>query len=210
MKHALFLTAAAVAALSLAACNKPATDTSKSEGAQTGNPGQTEPVNGVQDKVGSVVGAVSANTIGSHDTGAFVSNAGQGDMLEIEEAAMVLKRSKNAEVKAFAKMMASDHAALSKAMAPLIAAAGKTPPTELDQRRKGFVDNLRAAKDADFDKIYIDQQVDAHKEALDLMQGYGKDGPDAGLKDAAGKAVAKVQMHLDKARDIQAKLSASK
>jgi putative membrane protein len=156
------------------------------------------------------VGAVSANTIGSHDTGAFVSNAGQGDMLEIEEAKLVQTRSKNAEVKAFAKMMASDHAAMSKAMGPLITAAGKTPPTELDQRRKGFVDNLRAAKDADFDKVYIDQQVDAHKEALDLMQGYGDNGPDAGLKAAASKATAKVQAHLDHARAIQAKLSASK
>ena len=45
---------------------------------------------------------------------------------------------------------------------------------------------------------------------MTLMQGYGKDGSDAGLKAAAGKAVAKVQMHSDMAKKLQAKVSGAK
>ena len=212
MKQALFLSAAAVAALSLAACNKPASTTASDATAAAGAAAGTtadaagSAVDKAQDATGAAVGATSAATLGSHDTGAFVSNASQSDMYEIEAAKMAQTRSKNADVKAFAKMMVTDHTKSTAMLKPLIAAAGKTPADKLDQRRQGFIDNLKSASDADFDKTYVDQQVAAHEEALDLMQGYAKDGSDAGLKDAAGKIVPTVETHLDKIKAIQASM----
>jgi putative membrane protein len=201
MKHALMLSAAAVAALSLAACNKPASTTAADTSAAAGSA-----VSKAEDATGAAVGAASANTIGPHDTAAFVSNASQSDMYEIQAAQLAETRSKNPDIKAFAKMMVKDHTATSKAMGPLATAAGQTPAAKLDDRRQGFLDNLTKASDADFDKTYVDQQVAAHGEALDLMQGYGKDGSDAGLKGAANDTAPKVQMHLDKIKAIQAKM----
>ena len=198
MKHALLLSAAAVAALSLAACNKPAT------APDTNTTSVGAAIDKTQDATGAAVGATSAATLGSHDTPAFVSNASQSDMYEIQAAAIAQKRSKTAAIKAFAKMMATDHTATSKAMGPLATAAGQTPADKLDERRKGFIDNLNTANDADFDKTYVDQQVAAHQEALTLMQGYAGDGSDAGLKAAAAATAPKVQMHLDKIKGIQA------
>ena len=216
MNRALLLCAAAAAALSLAACNKnqasnqtPATPDTNAV-SNTSSVGQAEPVNKAQDATGAAVGTVSAATMGSHDTGAFVSNAGQSDMYEIQAAQIAEQKSKNPEVKAFAKQMIKDHTALMNEMKPLVKAAGQTPPTDLDQRRKGFLDNLKAANAGDFDKTYMDQQVAAHDEALTLMHGYAKDGSDAGLKGGAGKAVPKVQMHSDMAKKLQAKLSNAK
>jgi putative membrane protein len=216
MNRALLLCAATAAALSLAACNKnqasnqtPATSDVNSV-SNTSSVGQAEPVNHAQDTAGAAVGTMSAATLGSHDTGAFVSNAAQGDMYEIQAAQIAEQKSKDGGVKAFAKMMIRDHTALSKEMGPLVKAAGQTPPTDLDQRRKGFLDNLKAANAGDFDKTYMDQQVAAHDEALTLMQGYAKDGSDAGLKAAAAKAVPKVQMHSDMAKKLQAKLAGAK
>jgi putative membrane protein len=206
----LFLSAAAVAVLSLAACNKPASTTAADATNAAGNAASNTAdaagaaVNKAQDATGAAVGETSANTLGSHDTGAFVSNASQSDMYEIQAAQIAEKRSKNAQIKDFARMMVKDHTASSKAMAPLAQAAGQTPAAKLDQRRQGFIDNLNQASDADFDKTYVDQQVAAHKEALDLMNGYAKDGSDAGLKGAAAKTAPMVQMHLDKITAIQA------
>jgi len=208
MKHALLLSAAAIAALSLAACNKPA-DATKDAAANTTDAAAAA-VNKAQDATGAAVGEASANTIGPHDTAAFVSNLTQGGMYEIAAAKIAEKRSKNADVKGFAKMMVADHTAMDKEMAPIIKTAGQTPADKLDQRRQGFIDNLNQASDADFDKVYIDQQVAGHQEVLDLVNGYAKDGSDAGLKDGAAKAGPKVQTHLDKAKDIQTKLAAAK
>lgn len=200
MTRGLLLTAAAFAALSLAACNKPKTD------ASAANPGQTAPVNAAQDATAAAVGTTSAATMGSHDTAAFVSNASQSDMYEIQAGQMASQKGTSPDVKAFGKMMVTDHTAMSNEMKPLITAAGQTPATALDQRRKGMIDNLTAATGADFDKEYIKQQIAAHEEALTLMQGYAKDGSDAGLKGGAAKAVPKIQMHLDKAKSIQASM----
>ena len=204
MKHALILSAAAVAALSLAGCNKPAA-TPTDPSAQNATPVGAA-VDKAQDATGAAVGATSAATLGSHDTAAFVSNASQSDMYEIQAAQTAMARTKNPDIKAFAKMMVADHTATMKAMGPLAKAAGQTPADKLDQRRQGFVDNLKTASDADFDKTYVDQQVAAHEEALSLMQGYAKDGSDAGLKDGAAKTAPKVQMHLDRIKSIQASM----
>jgi putative membrane protein len=212
MKYALFLSAAAVAALSLAACSKPASTTADNAASATGNAASDAAsttgaaVSKAEDATGAAVGATSANTIGPHDTAAFVSNASQSDMYEIQAAQIAEKRSANADIKAFAKMMVKDHTATMKAMGPLATAAGQSPAEKLDNRRQGFIDHLNKASDADFDKTYVDQQVAAHKEAEDLMTGYAKDGSDAGLKDGAAKTAPKVQMHLDKITAIQASM----
>ena len=202
MNRAFLLTAAAAAALSLAACNKPAATPATTPAAETA----TDATNAAQDAVGAAVGQTSAATLGSHDTGAFVSNASQSDMYEIQAGNIAATRAKNADVKAFGKSMVVQHTAMANEMKPLITAAGQTPADKLDERRQGFIDNLKTASAADFDKTYIDQQVAAHGEALTLMQGYADAGGDAGLKAGAAKAVPKVQMHLDKAKSIQATL----
>jgi putative membrane protein len=171
------------------------------------NPGASQPVNAAQDAVGAAVGQTSASTLGAHDTGAFVSNASQSDMYEVKAGQMASASAKNADVKAFGKMMVTHHTAMMNEMKPLITAAGQTPATALDQRRQGMIDNLTAAaKDGTFDKVYIGQQVAAHEEAMTLMQGYADNGDDAGLKGGATKAVPKIQEHLDKAKALQAKM----
>lgn len=199
MQRTLMLTAAAIAALSLAACSKK----------DPANPGQSEPVNAAQDAVGAAVGQTSAATIGAHDTDGFVSNAGQSDMYEIEAGKMASTKAKSADVKAFGKMMVDQHTAMMTEMKPLVATAGKTPPTGLDERRQGFLDNLKAASAADFDKVYLTQQVAAHEEALTLMKGYADNGSDAGLKAGAAKAVPKIEEHLAKAKALADKAGAA-
>jgi putative membrane protein len=59
-----------------------------------------------------------------------------------------------------------------------------------------MIDELRGAKDADFDARYLTQQVDAHKEALILMHGYTKDGDVPSITRFAAKMAPLVQSHL--------------
>jgi len=219
MKRALMTSAAVLAALSLAACNKTGSNAANTAGDTASNAAGSasnaasntadsagQAVNKAEDTTGAAVGATSANTMGSHDTGAFVSNASQSDMYEIQAAQIAEKRSKNKAIQDFAKMMVKDHTKSTALLKPAAAAANQTPAAKLDNRRQGFIDHLNSASDADFDKTYVDQQVAAHQEALDLMQGYAKDGSDAGLKGVAANIAPTVQMHLDKIKQIQASL----
>lgn len=193
MKRTLILCAAAASVLSLAACNKQ----------DASNPGQSEPVNKVQDATAAAVGATSAATLGANTLDGYVSNAAEGDMYEIEAGKMAQEKAQNADVKAFGAMLVKDHTASSTEMKPLITAAGQTPPTELDERRKGMLDNLRAANGADFDKTFLAQQEAAHNEALTLHKGYADNGENAQLKAFAAKTAPVIQAHLDQVKKLQ-------
>lgn len=164
--------------------------------------GQSEPVNAVQDAVGGVVGKVTAATANSVD--AYVTNAAISDMYERDASKMALEKSKNAAVKAFAKDMIAAHTATTAEVKKIVASdkLAVTPPTALDSRRQGFIDNLKAASAADFDKVYLDQQTAAHEEALTLHKSYVDDGENADLKAFATKTAPKVQMHLDMAKKL--------
>lgn len=195
MKRNLMICAAAVAALSLQACNR--------QEAADANPGQSEAVNAAQDATSAAVGQTSAATLGANTLQGYVTNAAIGDMYEIEAGKMAQEKGASADVKAFGKMLVTDHTATSNEMKPLATAAGQTPPTELDERRKGLLDNLRAASGADFDKAFIAQQVAAHEEAITLHRGYGDNGDNAELKAFAVKTVPKLEQHLQHARSLE-------
>jgi len=193
MRSFLLLGAVAVATLALAGCEKPG-----------GSADQTnKPVNVAQDAAGAATGLGTA-AVGSVAAGAFVRDAAMGDLYEIESAKMALERSKSAEVKAMAKMILTDHTASSDKLKGLVASGQvkETLPTELDERRKGLLDNLRGSGGTDFDGRYIKQQIAAHHEGLVLMAGYKTAGQDEALKAFAAEVEPKIQMHLDMAQKL--------
>ena len=62
------------------------------------------------------------------------------------------------------------------------------------------------AKGKDFDKAYIDAEVDAHKAVLDLATKAAGQTQNTELKNLIQKAAPVIQGHLDKAQSIQKSL----
>jgi putative membrane protein len=199
MTRGILLAAAAVAAMSLAACQK---SNETAEGAAASAGGQTPAVNAAQDAVGAAVGQVSAATAGANTLQGYVMNAAMGDMYEVQAAQIAQQKGKSADVKSLAKMIQTDHTAAMNEMKPMVTAAGQTPPAALDQRRQGMIDNLNAAPADQFDKVYLAQQVAAHEEALTLHRGYAENGDNAQLKAHAAKVTPKIQAHLERAQQL--------
>lgn len=193
MKTRLTLLACGAAALALAACNNQE------------NPGQSDPVNAVQDATSEAVGGTSAATLGQTVEG-YVMAAAMGDMYEIAAADIALERTQNAQVRELAQMIKNDHTAASQRLAPLAQAAGQTIPTELDERRQGMLDNLRAASADEFDMVYLNQQVAAHEEALTLHRGFSDNEDNAGLAGHAQSVVAPIEMHHQRSEQLQESL----
>jgi putative membrane protein len=135
----------------------------------------------------------------------FVTKAAMADMYEIEAAKVALARSQNAEVKKFAQMMVDDHTKSTNNLKSAIAASGLTltPPAALDEAHADKVQDLKDKDAADFDKAYIEDQVDAHQMALDLHQRYANDGDNAALKGFAATTAPVVQGHYDHAKQLQ-------
>ena len=170
----------------------------------------TEAVSKVQDATAGVVGSVSATMTST--TNGFVEAAAISDMYEVAAGKLAVQRSSSPAVKAFAQKMVDAHTETTTKLKGIISANNikVTPPTSVDSRRQGMLDNLRGASNAEFDNRYITQQVAAHKEAGILMRGYAKDGDNAKIKAFASETSHHVAEHLATAEKLEATKTANR
>lgn len=140
---------------------------------------------------------------------AYVDAAGKSDMYEMESSKIALKKSKSPAIKSFANMMIKDHTKTTKATMAAARTAGMNPPPPApDAGITASLTELQNASDADFDRIYLAQQLPAHQAALDLHQSYAANGDQPALKASAKSAVPIVQRHIDMAHKDHAKMGA--
>jgi putative membrane protein len=111
-------------------------------------------------------------------------------------------------VRNFGKQMVADHHKMRVQGQALAKKLNLTPTPPADDNivsdAQKEIDNLNStAKGKDFDKAYIDGQVDDHKKVLDLAVKAMGQAQSTELKNLIQKATPTVQSHLDKAEAIQ-------
>ena len=132
----------------------------------------------------------------------FVVAAGVSNMFEIESSRIAEQRAKNQEVKAFATQMIADHTKAGDEMKAVVQKIGLEAPTELDEEHNQKLATLRDEADDDFDATYVDQQVEAHEQAVALFTNYAQSGDQAELKAFAQKTLPVLQRHLEHVRGL--------
>ena len=135
----------------------------------------------------------------------FVDKAAASDLYEIEAGKLAAEKASDAAIKSFGQMLSADHA---KSSADLKAAAAKaepavTPPTALPADKQAKVDALKAASGAEFDRLFVEQQIEAHSQALELLNSYAAGGDSQPLKEFAAKTAPVIQAHLDRALSLK-------
>ena len=134
----------------------------------------------------------------------FADTAAKSDAFEIAAAKLATRDAVSPAIKSFARTMITAH---TESTTKIKAAAKKatpsiTPDPSLTDGQNKQLAGLNTKQGSDFDKAYISGQVDAHKDALTLMQDYAKNGDTPSLKTAAGEIAPIVQKHLDMARAL--------
>jgi putative membrane protein len=140
----------------------------------------------------------------------FVHNANAG---EIALGKLASTKATNPKVRAFGAEMVKDHTQMMKdahaLMTKVNAGVDSTWDDAKDLAGTG-ADKLKEltdkAKGADWDKNYIDYQVDGHQKVLGKLQDAAKATTDTTVAAGLAKATSKVQEHLTKAQSIQAGL----
>ena len=129
----------------------------------------------------------------------FVTKAAASNMFEIESSKVALTMAGNAEVKAFAQQMITDH---EKAGQDLVAVAGDAVPRELDAPHLARLEKLKTTAPADFDAAYLDEQVLAHDEAVTLFTKYSEEANAPALKTFASKTLPVLKGHQEHVRQL--------
>ncbi len=158
--------------------------------------------------------AVETDTAGTAGGAADLTDANIVALLDHANAAdsgagaLAAKKATNADVKQFAKMMMADHHQLRQQGQDLAKKLGVTPEppandpvTALEQQETQALQ--AAAKGADFDRTYIQQEIAAHQAVLDLAKQAHDSADNAELKALIEKAQPLIENHLKQAQEIE-------
>jgi len=127
--------------------------------------------------------------------------------------AMAVKKGKSADVKRFARLMMAEHHMLRAQGQQLAKKLNVTPAPpanfDLPDKQHAAMTDLETKSGADFDKAYIDHEVEYHQGLKQTATQALGAAQNPELKDLIQRAAPIVQKHLDEATKIQAKLSGS-
>ena len=135
----------------------------------------------------------------------------RADMLDSAAGSLAVTKGTNSEVRDYGRLMMRDHHALREraaALAKRVAITPEPPPNDATQARADRTMSVLngAAKGRDFDKAYIDHEVETHKTALETLVAAMAAAQNAELQNMIQKAAPTIQGHFDMAQAIQRKL----
>jgi putative membrane protein len=130
----------------------------------------------------------------------FVTKAASGGMFEVESSKLARDGAASSEVKKFADQMIADHGKANKELMELAKKVGLDVPAKMLDPDQKLYDKVKAAKGAEFDKVYMDAQVKAHDDAVELFNNAAKNAKDPGLKAFAEKTLPVIKSHQEHAK----------
>ena len=135
----------------------------------------------------------------------FVEEASAKGVAEIETAKLALEKGTTDDVKEFAQTMVEDHTAANKELTALAQQKELEVCTEAEliNKAKAMILQLRGEKS--FDKAYMNNQVMAHQQTIELFQK-ASNAEDAEIAAFAKQTLPKLEHHLKMAEQINAQL----
>jgi putative membrane protein len=114
---------------------------------------------------------VSAQDVNDAQIASIVVTANQVD---IDAGKLATSKATTEDIKAFARLMVTDHTAVNKSATDLAAKLKVTPqnnPTSQSLKADGKknIAHLKTLKGAAFDKAYIDREVAYHQQVIDAL-----------------------------------------
>jgi len=207
MKHvnlATGLIAGAIVAAALGACKK------TGEYASDTTAMRADSAAGRSDTAAGVVPTDSGTPTGKYADASVLSFAAVANRGEIALGKLGEKMATNAQVKAFARMLVTDHQKLLSGTSQLSSKLSATIDTtagdaaDLANHDMDEVKDLNGkAKGADWDKAFIDHVIDGHQKILSTLQDDAKGSASATVRSSLEKSTGVFQQHLTKAQDIK-------
>jgi putative membrane protein len=134
----------------------------------------------------------------------FVQMATVSDNFEIESSRILLARSQHPQIREFAQRMIEHHTMMSTELRALPEATTRQV-TNLDERHSNKLYELNQTQDVDMlNRLYVQQQVEAHEQAVLVFETYANGGEVPALRSFAQKHLPMIRQHLEMARALQA------
>lgn len=133
----------------------------------------------------------------------FMMEAANGGMMEVDLGNVAESNAASPKVKAFGKMMVTDHTKANNELKALAAKKNVTLPASPDEEHQGHINDMKGKKGADFDKAYVDMMVSDHETDVKKFEDESSNGKDADVKAFATKTLPVLKKHLTSIKEIQ-------
>ncbi|WP_300601253.1 DUF4142 domain-containing protein [Niabella sp.] len=134
---------------------------------------------------------------------AFLVRAADNTLKEGDLATLAEQKATIPTVKDFSGMLSREHKKLSETIKDLAARKNITiPPAAGDERTISRLSDLAGSG---FDRAYINEVIDEHKNAVSQFEDAVKYAQDPDIKAFADQTLPQLQKHLDSAKSIKAK-----
>jgi putative membrane protein len=131
---------------------------------------------------------------------AFLNEAIQGDLAEVNMGKLAQEKGQSEAAKQFGQMLEQDHGQHLQKAKDSAQQMGMTPPTEPNAKQKKMYDQLSKMSGAQFDKEFAQHMVKDHKEDIGKYEKEAKSkGP---LAQFAQQTIPTLQKHLQTAERL--------
>jgi putative membrane protein len=128
----------------------------------------------------------------------FALTAGSANKFVVIEAELALAQASDPRLKEFARMIVKDHTVALQELQAAEKAANIVLPADiaLAAMHQAKINAIKNRKSADFDQAYRMDQVQAHQQAMAILDTYATAGSNAALKAWAAKSLPMVRQHF--------------
>lgn len=127
----------------------------------------------------------------------FVKEQAAAGAAELKLAELAVKKATNADVKAFAEMMVTDHTKANEELGALAKKKGVEVSAIVDPGDAKKFQNLEQESGDGFDKAFVKEMKSAHKKCVKDFEDASKDAKDGDLKAWVNKTLPTLKAHLD-------------
>jgi len=146
----------------------------------------------------------SAAAFAAAPDASFYKTLAQGGIAEVEAGTLAQQKGADPKVKDFGAMMVKDHSAANEQLKALAAGKGIDLPGSSSTSQMAAKAKLEVLSGGTFDKSYVEDQVKAHRETVELLKKEIATGQDPDAKAFAQKVLPTVESHLHAINQIAA------
>ena len=132
----------------------------------------------------------------------FFKNAAEGGLSEVDAGKLAEQKSTSAAIKDFGGMMVKDHSTANQKLWKIAGTHNIKLPTTASVEQVAAAERLKLLSGDSFDKAYIKNQVEAHRDTVALFKKEAASGTDPQARQFATETLPTLQSHLEKIRKI--------
>lgn len=133
----------------------------------------------------------------------FAVDAASGGLTEVELGRLAMQRSSNKMLKNFGAMMVKDHSKANIKLEALAKAKSIALPKTPEAADQQVIDKLMKLWGNDFEKAYVSNMIDDHKNDIRTFEYASKNCSDQDIKAFAAKSLPVLKNHLDAINTIR-------